>query len=155
MANANGGRNGYFGIAQGLQPLSDSSFVVAAGASDLNSSRIYLARLRVPGLPRVVDSRYLPAADPLAARTGRAAGADWELFPTPASETVSVRYAVPADGPPAVLVLRDGLGRTVRSQVLDGGAARVPLGTLPAGVYQATLLRNGRPAAPRRLVLIP
>ena len=152
-ANTNSGRTGFFGVAQGLQPLSDSTFVLAAGGSDVNSSRIYLAHLRVPGLPRVIDSHFIPPAQPLAAHPGRAAGAGLALFPNPATETVTVRYAAPAGGPPAVLVLCDVLGRVVRTQPLPAGGATLSVRALPAGLYQATVWAGGRAVAGGRLAV--
>ena len=154
-ANTSGGRYGFFGVAQGLQPLSDSSFVVVAGGSDTNSSRVYLAHLRVPGLPRVIDSHYVPAAQPLATRPGRAGGAGLALYPNPARETVTVRYP-PLGGPaPATLVLSDVLGRTVLAQPLPPGTteATVSVRGLPAGLYQATVRAGGRVVASGKLAV--
>ncbi|HEX8330412.1 MAG TPA: T9SS type A sorting domain-containing protein [Hymenobacter sp.] len=152
-ANTGGGRFGFFGVAQGLQPLSDSSLVVVAGSNDINSSRIYLAHLRVPGLPRVVDSHVVPAAQPLAARPGRAAGAGLDLYPNPASEIVAARYA-PAPGA-ATLELRDALGRVVLVQPVSATETetRLSVRALPAGLYFATMRVNGQQVARSKLVV--
>ncbi|HEX8330414.1 MAG TPA: T9SS type A sorting domain-containing protein [Hymenobacter sp.] len=151
------GRYGFFGVAQGLQSLSDSTLVVAAGFADLNSSRVYLAHLRVPGLPRVVDSHVVPAAQPLAARPGRAAGASLELYPNPASETLTVRHAPAPGTAPAALKLRDALGRVVLTQPLphiDTGEVRVSVQHLPPGLYVGTVEAAGQLRASRKVSIV-
>lgn len=155
-ANTNAGRYGFFGTAKGLQPLSDSSLVVVAGGSDLNSSRIYLAHLRVPGLPRVIDSHYVPAAQPLAARPGRASsGAGLELYPNPAREQVRVAYTLPTGTNAATLELHDALGRLLLRQALPPSRAesQLALDHLPAGLYSATLTADGIVRARTRLLI--
>ena len=155
-ANTSGGRNGFFGTAKGLQPLSDSSLVVVAGGSDLNSSRIYLAHLRVPGLPRVIDSHYVPAAQPLAARPGRASsGAGLQLYPNPAREQVRVAYTLPTGTNAATLELHDALGRLLLRQALPPSRAesQLALDHLPAGLYSATLTADGMVRARTRLLI--
>jgi hypothetical protein len=151
-ANTSGGRYGFFGVAQGLQPLSDSSLVVVAGNSDLNSSRVYLAHLRVPGLPRVIDSHLVPPATPLATRRPRPDDADLDLYPNPAREALFVRFPHPAR-----LVLRDALGRPRAHWTLPGGTAphRLPLAHLPPGLYLATLEVDGQVPLTRKLLLGP
>lgn len=155
--NTGNGRSGYFGVARGLQPLSDSTFMLAA--ADFTSSRIYLAHLRVPGLPRVIDSHYLPPAQPLArAPAGRAPGAALALFPNPAGEALTVRYAPsPGLGPaaPATLELRDALGRRVLAHALPapGSEVRLAVGHLPAGLYTATLVAAGQLPVHRKLLI--
>ena len=153
-ANSNNGRNGYFGIAQGLQPLADSSFVVVAGGSDVNSSRIYLAHLRVPGLPRVIDSHYLPPAL-LATRPGQSAMPAFELFPNPAGETVTLRWLQLAGATPLHVAVRDALGRLVHSQPLrlTSGEASFSISELPPGLYQVLLrLSDGTQATAKLAV---
>ncbi len=150
-ANTGGGRYGFFGVAQGLQPLSDSTLMLVAGGSDLTSSRIYLAHLRVPGLPRVIDSHVVPAAQPLATRPARATGAELDLFPNPARETVTVRYHGTV---PATLELRDALGRVVLRQELPAaGEAHLLVAALPTGLYTATLWVNGQRGPSQKLAV--
>ena len=149
-ANTGGGRYGYFGVAQGLQALSDSSFVVVAGSGDVNSSRIYLAHLRVPGLPRIIDSHVVPPAI-LATRAGRAGGVALDLYPNPASETLTVRYARPAGA--ATLVLTDVLGRAVLVRPLNAGETTVSVRALPLGLYQATVRVAGQLVAAGKLAV--
>ena len=154
-ANANGG-HGYFNFAHGLQPLSDSTLmVVAGGYGDLTSSRIYLAHLRVPGLPRVVDSHYVPPAI-LAVRPGRAGGVALDLYPNPASETITVHAVLPLALGPATLVLTDALGRAVAAQPLprSTGEARVSVLGLPPGLYLATVEADGQVRARRPFAVV-
>ena len=108
---------------------------------------IYVARLRVPGLPRVVT----PAL-PLAARTGSAAGLVLGLYPNPARDAVTIELpARPATGQ---LELRDALGRLVRTQPVGAGpqVVRWPLAGLAPGLY-AVLLRGPGGSGVRRLVV--
>ena len=141
-------RFGYFGRPVGLEPLSDSTLVLASGFSDATSSRIYLAHLRVPGLPRVIDSHYLPPAL-LATRPGQPATPGLQLFPNPASESVTLRCLLPAGATLAHLEVHDALGRLVHSQPLQltSGEASFPVREFPPGLYQVRLrLSNGTQA---------
>jgi hypothetical protein len=149
------GRYGYFGRAMGLQPFSDSTLVVAASHADLSSSRIYLAHLRVPGLPRVIDSHYLPAADPLATLPATATKLDWELWPNPATEVLHLRYPQANRAAKTQLVLRDLLGRSVLTHPLNptSSEATISLQALPPGLYQAALISNGQVLATRKLAV--
>ncbi len=144
---------GYLGQVQGIQPLRDSTFVLASAFEDSFQSLTYLAHLRVPGLPRVLDSSFFPlAARPGAALASEALGPP---HPHPATETVAFVYALPPGTRNAHLVLTDVLGRTVANLLLDQatGRATLPVQTLPAGIYLVTLRVNGQPLASRKLAV--
>ena len=142
-ANALVGNEGW---VQGLQPLRDSSFVLAcahAGATPAQALT-YLAHLRVPGLPRVLDSSFFPLGTrPGAGLTPDALGPP---HPNPATETVSLAYALPISSNTATLVLHDLTGRRVLTQSLTGrtGTAQLTVAALPSGLYLATLEINGQ-----------
>ena len=143
---------GTFGRATGLRPLRDSSFVLVSSFTNAPGTRLtYLAHLRVPGLPRVIDAHYVPAATPLAVQPGRGAGAGLELYPNPAGGHVMVRYA---GAPPATLVLTDLLGRRVYVGALSPVETQISLSTLPPGLYQATVWAKGQLLATGRLAVI-
>src|SRR6476661_1347693 len=153
--NTSGGRVGFFGIAQGLQPLSDSTLVVAASAADLSSSRIYLAHLRVPGLPRVIASQYVPAAAPLTARAPATAWPGGTPFPNPAADQATVPYHLPPSAHAAQLMVHNALGRIVYQQALDPRQAQAVLSvnTWPPGLYLLTLLAHGHLLGRQRLAV--
>ena len=147
---------GYFGNIQGIQPLRDSTFMLASAYDDPTRNHTYLAHLRVPGLPRVLDSSFFP----LAARSGAALAPEalGPPHPNPATETVAFAYTLPGGNAPAVLVLRDVAGRRVLGQTLTGrtGTARLALAGLPGGLYLATLEVGGQPyGGARKLAVAP
>ncbi|GAA4351540.1 hypothetical protein GCM10023185_10270 [Hymenobacter saemangeumensis] len=154
-ANTNGGRNGFFGVAQGLQPLSDSTFIVAAGSADNISSRIYLAHLRVPGLPRVIDSHYVPAADPLTTRAPVTAWPGAAAYPNPATDQLTLPYRLPPGARTARLLVHDALGRAVHAQALDPRQpqAVLPLAGWPPGLYLFSLLVDGQVRGRQRVAV--
>ncbi len=147
---------GYLGWVQGVQPLRDSSFVLASTYRDPTRNHTYLAHLRVPGLPRVLNSSFFPlAARPGAALAPEALGPP---HPNPAAETVAFTYVLPGGSAPAVLVLRDVAGRRVLAQALAGraGTAHLALAGLPGGLYLATLEVGGQPyGGARKLAVLP
>lgn len=133
-----------------LPVASDSSLLVVGGSRVVGTTQaggIYVARLRVPGLPRVV----VPAL-PLAARAGGAAAPAFALYPNPASGAVTVE--LPARFGAGRLELRDALGRLVRAQAVGAGpqALRWSLVGLAPGLY-AVVLRGPGGAAVRRLAV--
>ena len=139
------------GVAQLLPVAVDSTLLVVGGSRPSSTltqvGPIYVARLRVPGLPRVVT----PAL-PLAARTGSAAGLVLGLYPNPARDAVTIELpARPATGQ---LELRDALGRLVRTQPVGARpqVVRWPLAGLAPGLY-AVLLRGPGGSGVRRLVV--
>lgn len=150
-------RLGTFGQLRGLVPLSDSSFMVASSyylygrTTAQDQALTYLAHLRVPGLPRVVDSHYIPAAMPTATRP--AARLNWQLYPNPASETLNMRYTLPPGSGPAQLRCTDALGRQVHTQAVPPGtaAATVAVAAWPPGLYVLTLEANGQVLARQRV----
>ena len=150
---------GYLGNAKGLQPLSDSTFVLATNTSYyyVNGQYLnlnYLAHLKVPGLRRVVNSFQVPAATPLAARPASAAR------PAPANPnpaTTSQRVPQPPHAPSARLMLTDLAGRQVRAQTVSATSTEAELSVsgLAAGVYLLRLESAGAPAATQRLTIAP
>lgn len=150
---------GYLGNINGLQPLSDSTFAVATNTTYYHingqySILNYLARLKVPGLRRVVSSFQVPPATPLAARPGSAA---WPApaYPNPAATTL--RVPLPAHAPGARLLLTDLAGRRVRAQAVPATTAEAELSVsgLAAGVYLLRLESAGAPAATQRITVGP
>ena len=135
-----------------LLPVAADSTLLVVGGSRPSSTLtqvggIYVARLRVPGLPRVVA----PAL-PLAVRAGSAAGLVLGLYPNPARDAVTIELpARPATGQ---LELRDALGRLVRTQPVGARpqVVRWPLAGLAPGLY-AVLLRGPGGSGVRRLVV--
>ena len=121
-------------VAGHLLPVAaDSSLLVVGRNGDYNNQGVYIARVRVPGLPRVV-----------AGTAGRvvAAALLGVPYPNPASGECRVRYTLPGAGP-AQLELRDGLGRLVGWQVLPAGQWRGEVGGGGVG-RRALQLRPGR-----------
>ncbi|WP_201986728.1 T9SS type A sorting domain-containing protein [Hymenobacter rubidus] len=115
-----------------LAVAADSTLLVVGSSQVAGTAQvggIYVARLRVPGLPRVVT----PAL-PLAPRPGRASVA-FALYPNPAHDAVTVD--VPAGSGAGGLELRDALGRRVRAQAMRSGAPPVQwsLTDLTPGLY--------------------
>lgn len=106
----------------------------------------YLARLKVPGLRRVVSSFQVPTATPLAARPSSAA---WPApaYPNPAAS--ALRVPLPAHAPGARLLLTGLAGRRVRAQAVPATTAEAELSVsgLAAGVYLLRLESAGAPAA--------
>lgn len=156
---SSGSCRGYLGFAKGLQPLSDSTFVLAANTTYyyVNGQYLnlnYLARLKVPGLRRVVNSFQVPPATPLAARPGSAA---WPApaYPNPAAATL--RVPLPAHTPSARLVLTDLAGRRVRAQAVPATTAEAELSVsgLAAGVYLLRLESADAPTATQRVTVGP
>jgi hypothetical protein len=150
---------GYLGNINGLQPLSDSTFVLATNTTYyyVNSQYSilnYLARLKVPGLRRVVNSFQVPTATPLAARPGSAA---WPApaYPNPAA--TALRVPLPTHAPGARLLLTDLAGRRVRAQAVPPTTAEAELSVsgLAAGVYLLRLESAGAPAATQRITVGP
>ena len=147
-----------FNTPSGLQPLSDSTFLLVSNlrayVANKQVQRTYLAHIKVAGLRLVVNSAYIPAANsPLAARPGT--GSTWPApaYPNPASASLTV--PLPALTGAARLTLRDLLGRPVRTQALapGTGAATVTVGGLAAGVYLLSLERAGQAPAVQRLTV--
>ena len=94
-------------------------------------------------LPLTLVGGTVRATAPLAL-TASPETATFSLWPNPAHATVQLCGA-----PRAAVTLRDGLGRTIRTAVLDAtGAATLDVRTLPAGIYS---VRVG--GAVRRLVV--
>ncbi|RZK62208.1 MAG: hypothetical protein EOO59_03140 [Hymenobacter sp.] len=144
-------------------PLADSTFVLAANLNNYlptSQSRqvTYLAHLKVPGLRRVVDSHYVPAAnDPLVTAVPRRAG-DLPLsgaYPSPAGETVAFNCQPPSGGGPARLVVRDLTGRTVltHSVPATGGELSLSVHGLSGGLYLCSFEVAGRVLATRKLAI--
>ncbi len=152
---ANAFSQGYLGWVQGVQPLSDSTFVLASTYRDATHNHTYLAHLRVPGLPRVLDSSFFPALLATRPGAGRLPEALGPPHPHPATETVSFAYALPASMGAAHLLLTDLLGRVVADLVLEqqAGQATLPVQTLPAGLYVASLRVNGQQLVTRKLAV--
>ncbi|QHJ08482.1 T9SS type A sorting domain-containing protein [Hymenobacter busanensis] len=133
----------------GLAGLSDSSLMVA-----LNSgTATYTARVRVPGLPRVVEGA---GGVPLPARAsaGRPL-ATLALFPNPASAAVTVAYSLPAATRTAALELHDLAGRLVRRLPLLAArsTAALEVRALPPGLYVLTLRAQGRTLTTQKLAV--
>ena len=103
----------------------------------------------------VLPDDLAPTAQALAARrTGTHNPASLgEAHPNPATETVSLAYALPVGSGTATLVLSDVFGRVVASLLLEqaSGLASLPVQALPAGLYLATLRANGHLLATRKL----
>ncbi len=133
-----------------LLPVAGDSTLLVVGGTRVNNTNqltgIYVARVRVPGLPRVVT----PAV-PLAARSAAAIRA-FDLYPNPAREAVTVHLA--ARPGPGRLELRDALGRLVRTQAVGPGAQPVQwsLAGLAAGLY-AVVLREASGTRVQRLAV--
>jgi hypothetical protein len=139
------------GVAHLLPIASDSTFLVVGGSRlSSNSTQIggiYVARVRVSGLPRVVAPSL-----PLATRPGAGTGLPLGLYPNPARDAVTV--ALPVRPGPGTLELLDALGRSVRWQPVGAAPQQVhwPLAGLAPGLY-AVVLRGLGGMATRRLVV--
>ena len=130
-----------------LPVVADSTLLVVGSSQVAGTTQvggIYVARLRVPGLPRVVT----PAL-PLAARPGAAMLA-FALYPNPAHDAVTV--ALPAGSGPGQLELRDALGRLVRTQDAGTAPGRWSLAGLAPGLY-AVVWRGVGGTTVRRLAV--
>ncbi len=152
LLNGTSGTN-YWSEVQGIQPLRDSTFMLAITYDGPTQSNTYLAHLRVPGLPRVLDSSFFPlAARPGAGLLPEALGPP---HPHPATETVAFAYALPHGTGAAHLVLTDVFGRTVIDLPLEQatGQATLPVQALAPGLYLATLRTNGQSLAARKLAV--
>ncbi len=151
---ANAFLSGFLGLVQGVQPLRDSTFMMASAYNDVTRNHTYLAHLRVPGLPRVLNSSFFP----LAARPGAALALEalGPPHPNPVAETVAFAYTLPLGTRTARLVLTDVLGRPVADVALAGatGQATLPVQALPPGLYVATLRVNGQLLASRKLAVV-
>lgn len=142
---------------EGMQPLSDSTFVLATGLRWARASQsvpsAYLAHFKVPGLRRVVDLHYIPATNsPLAVRaTSLAFPAP--AYPNPAREIVTV--PLPASRAAGQLVLTDLAGRRVLAQPVAAGAASatLPVRGVAAGLYLLRLEVPGQPPGTQRLAI--
>ena len=148
---------GYLGYVQGLKPRSDSTFVLATTTSASSGQVLYLgylARLKVPGLRRVIDSYQVPSANPLATRAATA-GPAWPAPAYPNPATTSVTVPLPTLAGEARLTLTDLLGRRVRALGVAAGtqAAVLEVGGLAAGVYLLSLERAGQAPAVQRLTV--
>lgn len=160
-APGDGGPN--FWGPEGLQPLSDSTFMLVSNLrlfrSNVQVQAVYLAHIKVPGLRRVVDSHYIPAAnDPLAARPPTATLFPGPAYPNPATETVTVPYRLPPGSSAGRLVLYDLAGRAARAQAVvgaGGGAATVRVAGLAPGMYLLALEVAGQPPVTQRLCISP
>ncbi|QHJ08481.1 T9SS type A sorting domain-containing protein [Hymenobacter busanensis] len=122
-------------VPVGLAPLSDSTLLTVLRASEIT----YVARLRVPGLPRVVEGA---GGVPLPARTPAARPlASLRAYPNPARTAFTVPLALPAAARTAALELREATGRLVRRLPLRPGQreAAVSVAGLPAGLYLCQL----------------
>jgi hypothetical protein len=103
-----------------------------------------------------VEARSI-AAGPSSPQFGNTAATKVQLgdvYPNPASETVSFAYFIPAGSPPAVLVLRNAMGQRVAAQPLreaSAGEARFSVLTLPAGLYTGTVEVAGQVRASHKV----
>jgi len=153
----------YLYAPDGVQPLSDSTFMLVGNLriyrNNTQPQITYLAHIKVPGLRRVINSNYIPAAnDPLAARPAAATLFPGPAYPNPATETVTVPYRLPPGIGSGRLVLYDLAGRAARAQLVGGtgaGAATVGVGGLAPGVYLLALEVAGQPPATQRLCISP
>ncbi len=132
-----------------LPVAADSSLLVVGGtrvAGTVQLAGIYVARLRVPGLPRVVT----PAL-PLAGQAATPALA-FALFPNPARTVVTLE--LPAGNGPGQLELRGALGQLVRTEATTAGAERRQwaLAGLSPGFY-AVVWRGPGGSVVRRLLV--
>jgi hypothetical protein len=151
------GNYGYFGRVVGLEALSDSTLVLAADFNDASSSHTYLAHLRVPGLPRLLDNHFVPAADLLATRPPLAA-TNWPgrpAYPNPTATTLTLPYRRPPGTRTLALRVSDALGRTVLTQPLAPTEDVAELDVRPwsPGLYLLTLEADGRPLARQRVAV--
>jgi hypothetical protein len=157
LTNAAANATAFFDDPVGLQPLSDSTFVLVNNVTQyVNNVRIqalYLAHLKVPGLRRVIDSHYIPATNsPLAVRaTSLAFPAP--AYPNPAREIVTV--PLPASRAAGQLVLTDLAGRRVLAWPVASGAtsATLPVRGVAAGLYLLRLEVPGQPPGTQRLAI--
>ena len=105
----------------------------------------------------VLPEELAPAAQTVAAqRAGVVNPASLgEAHPNPATETVSLAYALPANAGIAQLVLTDIFGRAVVSLSLEkpSGLANLAVQALPAGLYLASLCVDGQLLATRKLAV--
>ncbi len=130
-------------LAGHLLPVAaDSSLLVVGRNRDYNNQGIYIARVRIPGLPRVVTG----TAKPFAAGAVLAFG----LYPNPAHDAVTV--SLPAHA--GRLELRDALGRVVRVQAVGAEQRTLQLSLvgLKQGIY-AVVLRGPDGTVVRRLAV--
>jgi hypothetical protein len=148
--------NASFTPPVGLQPLSDSTFMLVSNlrgsVSGQPVQRTYLAHLKVAGLRRVIDSHYIPATNPpLAARPSVAFPAP--AYPNPATESVTVPL-LPGQ-PAGQLVLLDLAGRRVLALPVAAGAAqaRLAVSAVAAGTYLLRYEALGQPPATQRLTV--
>ncbi|MDB5236534.1 MAG: hypothetical protein JWR44_3527 [Hymenobacter sp.] len=90
----------------------------------------------------------------LTATTGPRAALAFDLYPNPAPGNAIVQLPPVPGATQATIELKDALGRTVRTEVINLPAAglRHPLAGLPAGVYAITV-EAGNYTATRRLVI--
>jgi hypothetical protein len=125
-----------------LLPAADSTLLVMGDVfPGGRSGDLYLGRLRIPGLPRIVTAAVSPAK----------AALQLEVHPNPAQGFV--RVTLPGRSSPGVLELRDTLGRVVRLGVAAPG---VPVGWSLAGVSSGlylVVLRGAGPPVVRHLVV--
>ena len=81
------------------------------------------------------------------------------LYPNPATDAVTVQYALPANAPSsgAELVLTDALGKECARLALRGtsGETTLSLAHLPAGYYAYRVLLNGTPVQRATFVKLP
>lgn len=143
-------------IANYLLPVAADStlLIVGSGYSTTGptTSGIYVARIRIPNLPRIVTA---PVTFPTATR-GEVAGAGLWLgqpYPNPARGPVRLPYRLPA-GAVARLEVCDALGRRVQQRALPAtaGPAELTLAGLSPGLYLLRLV-GAAGAASQRLVV--
>ena len=131
----------------------DSTLMLAGPAFAATTSQpagLYVARVRIQGLPRVVAAPVITLATTRQARAALAL----HCYPNPATDELHVRYAL-AGAAAARLEVRDMLGRVVWQQPASAGGATVPVRGLAPGLYLVALVDAGQTLAARRVAVQP
>ena len=134
-----------------LLPVASDSTLLLAGPTITNAGQpagLYVARVRIQGLPRVVSAPVVTLATTRQARAALAL----HCYPNPATDELHVSYAL-AGAAAARLEVRDMLGRVVWQQPASAGGATVPVRGLAPGLYLVALVDAGQTLATRRVAI--
>ena len=122
-------------------PIVGTSYVMFTFSNYVNSNDCVNMMFKLVCDPTSIES--IPVAERMRA------------YPNPASENVTVEYAVSASVNKAHLVIKNMLGATLYTKTLDVNAnkVKVDVSEYPAGIYFYSIETDGRPMMTKKLLV--
>jgi hypothetical protein len=147
-----------------LEALPDSSFIIGGGCYNAvpvgtqltTHYGLYVARVKIPGLPAALPPITPGIVNGLAAEQNKTELYLGQSYPNPTSASAIIPYTLPVSTKQAQLIIRDITGREVGKYDIqkNSSSLEVQVGNLQNGLYTYTLVADGKPVATKKLAVM-